>query len=38
MKVKEENVKFNAQSENFDDFVRVLGETEDVLKRKVSDK
>ena len=35
MKVKEENVKYRGQSENYEDFIKVLGETEEVLKRKV---
>ena len=33
--MKEENLKFKTQQENFEDFIKVLGETEEVLKRKV---
>ena len=34
--MKEESMKYKQQQENFEDFIRVLGETEEVLKRKVS--
>jgi RNAse (barnase) inhibitor barstar len=33
--MKEENLKFKTQQENFEDLIKVLGETEEVLKRKV---
>jgi hypothetical protein len=34
--VREENLRMRSQSENVEGLLKVLGETEDVLKRKVS--
>ena len=34
--MKEESMKMKGQQENFEDFIKVLGETEEVLKRKVN--